>query len=212
MRIARLGMPRSRDQFLVDAARDQRVLDVGCVDHSVEAEQNPWFLHRVIADAAAHCLGVDQNQEGIEHLRHHGFNVLRADLTEPDDRGEVTRCGPFDVIIAGEVIEHLETPRSLFELAASCLALDGRMIITTPNPFAPHRRRLRAAHAPAWENVDHLFYVFPSGLVELASRSGLVVEQAGTTGPRSWRYRSLLLAGWVQGRRSAPSDVTEPAR
>ena len=30
-----------------------RVLDVGCVDHSVEAEQNPWFLHRMIADAAA---------------------------------------------------------------------------------------------------------------------------------------------------------------
>jgi 2-polyprenyl-3-methyl-5-hydroxy-6-metoxy-1,4-benzoquinol methylase len=197
--ITLLEMPRSRVEFLIDVVHGKRVLDIGCVDHSRESELNPWFLHRAIVQAAEHCLGVDMNEEGIEHLHRRGFNVLRADLTDPRDRREIAERGPFDVIVAGEVIEHLEMPSSLFELAASCLAGDGRMIITTPNPYAPHRV-VSGRKMVAWENVDHLFYVFPSGVVELASRSGLVVEAATTTGSRSLRYRSLLLVGWAKAR------------
>ena len=207
--IALVQTPRSRDPFLIDAARNKRVLDVGCVDHSVESELNPWFLHRAIAKVSEHCLGVDVNEEGIDHLRRRGFHVLRADLMDPWDRRAIAARGPFDLIVAGEVIEHLEAPSSLFELAALCLADNGRMIITTPNPYAPHRV-VSGRKMVAWENVDHLFYVFPSGVVELASRSGLVVEKATTTGSRSMRYPSALLAGWGNARLRSLRRRREP--
>jgi 2-polyprenyl-3-methyl-5-hydroxy-6-metoxy-1,4-benzoquinol methylase len=197
--ITLLEMPRSRDELLLDAVRGRRVLDVGCVDHSPDSESSPWFLHRAITQAADECLGVDLHEEGIENLRSLGYNVLCADLTDPEGRREIAERGPFDVIVAGEIIEHLETPTALFELAASCLAPDGRMLITTPNPYAPHRV-VSGRRMTAWENVDHLFYVFPSGLVELANRSGLELDAATTTGTRSLRYRTLLLLGWSKAR------------
>jgi 2-polyprenyl-3-methyl-5-hydroxy-6-metoxy-1,4-benzoquinol methylase len=197
--ITLLDMPRNRDELLIDAVQGRRVLDVGCVDHSPDSASSPLFLHRAIAQAADECLGVDLHEEGIENLRDHGYNVLRADLTDPEGRREIARRGPFDVIVAGEIIEHLETPTALFELAASCLAPDGRLVITTPNPYAPHRV-VSGRRMTAWENVDHLFYVFPSGLVELASRSGLELDAATTTGTRSLRYRTLLLFGWMKAR------------
>ena len=90
------------------------------------------------------------------------------------------RIAPFDVIVAGELIEHVEALNMLFDVASEALAPDGEMIITTPNPYAPHR--VRAAQLGiVWENVDHIVYAFPSGIAELAERHGLVLSEAATT-------------------------------
>src|SRR5688500_13488994 len=127
---ARQSPVADRTPYIVELARGKRVLDVGVVDHVATAWKNPDWLHRQICDAASYCLGVDIMKTGIEHLREAGFNVQRCDITR-----EVPDGGPFDVVICGEVIEHVGNPQGLFEMAGRALAPGGRLVLTTPNPY-----------------------------------------------------------------------------
>ncbi|MBV8950573.1 MAG: hypothetical protein JOZ99_06845, partial [Actinobacteria bacterium] len=100
--------------------------------------------------------------------------------------------GPFEIVVAGEVIEHLGNPQALFEFAQKTLVRGGIMVVTTPNPYAPHRVRAGQLGV-TWENTDHVLYAFPSGMVELAGRTGFVLEEYRTVMERPFR-RDLRLA------------------
>ena len=80
--------------------------------------------------------------------------------------------GPFDVIVAGELIEHVGSIDMLFEVARDLLSPTGEMILTTPNPWAP-ARVAAGQRGEVWENADHILFAFPSGVAELAERHGL---------------------------------------
>lgn len=114
--------------------------------------------------------------------------------------------GTFDVIVAGEFIEHIEQLDVLFRLAERVLAPEGQMIVTTPNPYAPHRVRA-ARRGVVWENVDHVIYAFPSGMAELSERHDLQLLEAATvsgatrSAPRDWIgavKRRLQGTQWTQ--------------
>ena len=57
---------------------------------------------------------------------------MKADLNDP---GFPSILGPetFDLVVALEVIEHLENPTAFLRSVSSCLRSDGVAIITTPN-------------------------------------------------------------------------------
>lgn len=170
-----------RAQFIVDRARGRRVLDVGCVAHDVERMKSDLWLHGRIAAVAQSCLGVDVLDEGVAHMRELGFDAVAHDLSAGP--GPVAERGPFDVIVAGELIEHVPAMDMLFSAARDLLTPDGELVVTTPNPWAPHRVRA-GQRGDCWENTDHILFAFPSGMAELAERNGLVLSEAATTSPR----------------------------
>lgn len=176
-----------RSAFIVERCRGRRVLDIGCVAHDVERMKSPDWLHGRVAAAAASCLGVDVLPEGVEHMRRAGYDVLTHDLTHGP--GPVGEAGPFDVIVAGELIEHVPSLDMLFEAARDLLTDDGQLVITTPNPWAPHRVSA-GQRGDCWENTDHIMFAFPSGIAELAERHGLVLTEAMTTTPERRPTRS----------------------
>lgn len=170
-----------RLQFLVDRCADRRVLDIGCVAHDIARLQSPQWLHRRIARSAHTCVGVDIHSEGVAEMQRLGFTAVVHDLS--GGLGPLAPLAPFDIIVAGELIEHVEDVSMLFLIASASLADDGALIITTPNPYAPHR--VRAGQLGLiWENVDHILYAFPSGVAELAERHGLMLSEATTTDDR----------------------------
>ena len=170
----------SRIGYLQDVVRGKRVLDVGCVAHDLETESAEVWLHRALASAADYCLGVDVLPDAIERLREAGYNVRLCDVTR-EDPGET-----FDVIVAGEVIEHLGAPAALFDAAGRMLAPGGRLVLTTPNPYYWKRTRNHIGLRPnRCENVDHVTMLFASGVAELAERAGLRLD----------RYCGVLIAG-----------------
>ena len=173
-----------RIAFIVERCSERRVLDIGCVAHSVDRMHSPDWLHGRIADASSSCLGVDVLPVGLEHMRRAGYDVIQHDLS--DGPGPVGTDGPFDVIVAGEIIEHVASLDMLFSAARELLALHGELIITTPNPWAPHRVAA-GQRGDCWENVDHILFAFPSGIAELAERHGLVLAEAATTSPERTR-------------------------
>lgn len=173
-----------RVEFLIERCRGRRVLDIGCVAHDIARMQAPQWLHGRIASVADSCLGVDVLDDGVAEMNRLGFRAVSHDLT--NGPGPVAAEGPFDVIVAGELIEHVGSIDMLFEAAQALLSDSGELVITTPNPWSPARVRA-GQRGDVWENVDHILFAFPSGVAELAERHGLVLAEAATTSPvRSW--------------------------
>jgi len=169
---ARMSPVSSREQYLISLAAGKRVLDVGVVDHfPVESSKDSSnWLHKDVAAAASYILGIDILPEAVASLKAHGYNVRIWDST----------VGPiddtFDVIIVGEVIEHLGNPQGLFRSASKMLSPNGRLVITSPNPH--YLATVRTAWRGQFrDNVDHVTYLFPSGIAELAEREGMVLTK-----------------------------------
>jgi len=90
-----------------------------------------------------------------------------------DDAQDFSIDQDFDVIVAGEIIEHLPNPGGLFESAKSHLRSTGRLVITTPNPFALIRFMLY--YSPLHEFSvfeEHVSWFDRVTLRQLASRFG----------------------------------------
>ena len=188
-----------------------RVLDLGCVGHSVDTREiRPGWLHDKVRGWASECVGVDYEPKGVAALREAGLTVELHDITT--GAGPLANLPPFDVVVAGEIVEHLDTPRAIFDLARDVLRRGGHLIVTTPNPYG--QTRVRAGQLGlGWENVDHILYLPPSGAVELAERAGgLTLTSLGTSEPEPLPARRMLNAAkqWVSGRgyRHSTSAVT----
>lgn len=78
--------------------------------------------------------GTDIAEKTIEKNRKRREEIvyLPRAIGEHDD----LPAGHFDVIFAGEVLEHLDDPHELFKEAKRLLKRGGRLIITTPNGAA----------------------------------------------------------------------------
>lgn len=172
----------NRTGYLSELARGKDVLDVGIVEHFLEAASSPGWLHRHIAEAASSCLGVDILPE-VQKLATAGFNVRVADLAQgPLDQ-------TFDLIIAGEVLEHVDAPGSFMKNCAAMLRSDGRLVVTVPNPWHINAMIKNAVRRNTFvDSADHVGWYDASTLLELGQRSGLQLLKfsgiAGST-PRS---------------------------
>lgn len=167
-----------RARFLEDRCRNRKVLDVGCVAHDLDRTAKENWLHARIASVAADCFGVDVLSPQIAELNRRGYRIADHDLSL--GLGPLAAEAPYEVIVAGELIEHVTDLAMLFRTAAAALSERGELIITTPNPYAPERVR-SGQLGIIWENVDHIVYAFPSGIAELAERHGLRLAEAMTT-------------------------------
>lgn len=72
--------------------------------------------------------GVELNKRLVDSSRAQGFEVYHGTLAEAGIPGSA-----FDAVVLGEVIEHVNDPRSLVRDSARVLKPDGVLLITTPN-------------------------------------------------------------------------------
>lgn len=139
--------------YIADICRGRRVLDVGCVDHTVGAAAAETWLHRRVVESAAEVLGVDLAEGEVAKLRRAGYNVIAADA-QTMSLGQT-----FPVIVVGELIEHVDSPGLLLRNLRKHMEPGGRLVLSTPNPwyvlhwaeslFADPRRRWNPEHV-AW--------------------------------------------------------------
>jgi 2-polyprenyl-6-hydroxyphenyl methylase/3-demethylubiquinone-9 3-methyltransferase len=167
-----------RVAYLQDLARGKRVLDIGVVEHELRSRDNPQWLHRNLVDVAAACTGVDIAPVEVAALANEGYDVRVHDVTEsPLDE-------QFDVIVAGEVIEHVGRPEAVLHNAATMLAPGGRLVVTTPNPYMLHRA-LHGLRGTFGDSADHVALFGPSQMLEVGRRAGLELD--------AWRGVKLKL-------------------
>ena len=113
----------ARYAFAVSLARGKRVLDAGCGAGYGAAE---------LAETAAWVVGADIGAEAIDFAREH---YRRPNLFFERASGALLphASGSFDLIVAFEVIEHLENWRELLREARRVLAAGGKFVVSTPN-------------------------------------------------------------------------------
>ena len=65
-------MLTSRSTFIAELARGKRVLDIGCVNHTLSTRQTGYWLHGILREHASHLVGLDYEKEPVEALRKEG--------------------------------------------------------------------------------------------------------------------------------------------
>ena len=176
--------------FVVSYCQGKDVLDIGCVQHDPEAYRNRFWVHKAVAAVAKSIVGVDLHEEGVKVLQAQGFNVVVANA-ECFDLG----C-TFDVIVAGDIIEHLEDFNGFLESCKSHLRPGGRLIISTPNPWYWRNIIKAALHTEVNNNPEHVCWICPRTLRQLVARHGMELGEI-KFGSRYIRDRLMPLpVGW----------------
>lgn len=123
-----------RTVYLGDLAAGRRVIHVGFADAGFRGmqERNEAWLHEHLARRATHLLGIDLDDEGVDDARARGFEAYVADCCDPDELAAL-RVEPAQLVIAGEVIEHLDDPGSFLDGLHHLVAPGGQLVVTTPN-------------------------------------------------------------------------------
>lgn len=166
--------PVDRRTYILDACRNARVLHLGCVDHPFLHERlaSGDLLHAAIDDVAAELWGVDLDRSGIETLRAAGFaNLYEADIEQLESAAIISR---FDVIVAGEIVEHLTSPGAFLRQVPRLLAPGGRLLVTVPSAQSI-RLAANALRGVEVVHPDHKAYFSPHTLTELLASSALTV-------------------------------------
>lgn len=173
-----------RISWLVDRCRGKRVIHVGFADAGFREEQSRAgrWLHGHIAEVAREVVGLDADEAGVATAVAAGFEAYLVDATDPDAIAALN-LEPADVLLAGEVIEHLDAPGSFLEALHQLLNPEGLLIVTTPNAYglinvvASIVRRVEVNHP------DHVVMFTWRTLVELLRRRGWIVDETATYVP-----------------------------
>ena len=172
--------------YVTRRCEGKRVLDLGCVMHDPAEYASRYFLHRAITEVARETVGLDLHADGVAALNTLGFEVVVGDA----ERFVFDR--QFDVIVAGDLIEHLGNVEGFLTSARAALAPGGMLIVQTPNPWY-WRNVAKAALLPEVpNNPEHTCWFDPRTLRQLAARHGFGVG-AVEFASRSLRDRIMPL-------------------
>ena len=125
--------PVNRVGYITNVCINKNILDLGCFDETalVKEGSGSYLFHQISKVSALH-IGVDNSKllapEGITFSEN--IKILRGDIYELNTLG-VTNI-TFDVIIAGELIEHLPNTLDFFTSLKKDFA-GKRLICSTPN-------------------------------------------------------------------------------
>lgn len=164
--------PINRIERICEIVEGKTVLDVGCVSHEARAEEEDVWLHKRIAKASLECLGIDILVDDVSELKRKGYNVAVHDLTaEPIS-------GSFEMIVCGELVEHLGNIAAFFVNCRESLCAGGQLVISTPYPWflgVVIRNTLSGKLLPG--SLDHVAWFEPSNIAELADRHGFALRE-----------------------------------
>lgn len=125
--------PVDRIDYVAAICQGRIVLDIGCYDETalVKRETGHWLHGRIVA-VAQRVVGVDSSS----HIPHEGIETGKSARIYCGDGlhldGMIADMYPYDLIVAGEFIEHLENPLEFFRAMKARYA--GReLVVSTPN-------------------------------------------------------------------------------
>ena len=163
---------RNRLDVIIPLVQGKKVLDCGGIDHDNFAlkHQRGLWLHDLLVQYAASVLGVDILEDKVKEMNRRGYhficqNVETLNLPEK-----------FDVVVAGEIIEHLSNPGLFLQSIKAVLKEDGILILTTPNVHAI-LRLLQVLLSGEAVHPEHTCWFSGKTLQQLLRLNGYQVRQ-----------------------------------
>ena len=164
--------PVDRVDFISSLCKGKRVLDVGCFDETalIKRDTEHW-LHGRIGAVALQVIGIDNSPKiPMEGLRTVDKSViLRGDGVNPNP--SLTHDIVIDIIVAGEFIEHIESPMQFFRNMKANFS-GKELIVSTPNGVS-FANTLLGLMGREVQHRDHLHLFTFKTLNTICIRSGL---------------------------------------
>jgi SAM-dependent methyltransferase len=152
--------------------RAGRVLELGCGSGGTMA----WLRTVRSVD---HAVGIELVPAMAEAARAAFDTMVTGSI---DELGQVERLGPFDLILALDVLEHIVDPADLVRKYARLLAIGGRFIVSVPN-VGHYSVSLPLFARGSWDYADvgildrtHLTFFDEREARNLFAGSGLEIE------------------------------------
>jgi SAM-dependent methyltransferase len=144
-----------------------RVLDLGCATGiALEALCDLGLAPEKMTGMDVSEYAIGRAREVLPAVRFHVADIESAAL--PHD---------IDLILLLDVIEHLFDPETFFRRVAECLAPDGCMVITTPDPESLMRKMLGARWSE-FHPGEHLVFLGSAWFERVSATSGLNIRRA----------------------------------
>lgn len=181
-----------RVDYLVASVRSRRAAHVGFVDSGCWAYHDRFdsWLHAHLDRAADELVGLDLDPDGVRRAVELGFAAHAVDARDP---AAVRALGlePVDVVVAGEVIEHLDDSGSFLEGLHALVAPGGRLVVTTPNASGLLNAGAAALAGYEVNHPDHVTLYSCYTLTNLLGRHGWQVDEVATYVPVLKEFATL---------------------
>ena len=160
------------------------ILDIGC---AVGYHKEDW-MHKNIKAVAKSIVGLDLDAGSIEEIRKMGFDVMQGNA-QNFDLGR-----KFNMVHAGELIEHLDNPGGFLESAKRHLTEDGVLLMTTPNALRISNF-IYASTGGLKVNAEHTCWFCDTTITTLLERKGFEVTEIGYLKHETFSFfRKMMLA------------------
>jgi 2-polyprenyl-3-methyl-5-hydroxy-6-metoxy-1,4-benzoquinol methylase len=145
-------------EFLGRLPENSSILDVGCFDGA--------FLS--FLGTSYYKAGIEINQSAAKTASERGINVIGSDIGRIISETEIK----YDIVVALDVIEHLESPALFIEKLVSLMKKPGYLIIASGNSNSFFWRLMGSRY---WycALAEHVSFINPAWCRWIASRSGL---------------------------------------
>lgn len=185
---------KTKGDLISAAVRESdTVLDVGFSGQGIREGSGQW-PHALLEKRAASVYGVDLD---LPERYLHDPRYQRA--SAEDFRFPAA----FDVIFAGDLIEHLSNPGLFLKACRAHLKPAGRLILTTPNTFNLFNLAEKLTKREPTVNPDHTLYLNDKTLGVLLRKNDFRIAETGyvyTLGyghKESAKKKLLNLAYWL---------------
>jgi 2-polyprenyl-3-methyl-5-hydroxy-6-metoxy-1,4-benzoquinol methylase len=175
----------SRWGFILKRCNGRRVLHLGCIgetDVSTREKLSAFaagrVLHPHLMAAAREVVGVDLDGAAVELIRSNlGVqNILLADVEKLET---VVLDGTFDVVLCGNLLEHLSCPGRALEGVRRFMAPESELIVSVPNSFAL-LANLRFTLGRFRDGAQHVATFSKFNLMTLLGRHGFSLTELYT--------------------------------
>jgi 2-polyprenyl-3-methyl-5-hydroxy-6-metoxy-1,4-benzoquinol methylase len=171
----KVKQPVTRIPYITQACQNKTVLDLGAMDETavVPKRGSGSWLHEEIARAAACVIGIDSSEKlpEIGLVTGNNSTIRKGNVYEIEKIIDESKIIP-DVLVAGELIEHLENPLHFLRSIRQIPKLKEKLLLlSTPNATAIHNCVIAMANRESTHH-DHLQILSFKTLTTLLSRAG----------------------------------------
>jgi len=161
---------------------NKKVLELGCVGMGGDDSYggSNW-IHEKIIKVSKKVIGLDLNKKEIKKLQKLGYNIRYQNIEQPFNLKE-----KFDIVLAQDVLEHLNNVGICLENIRKHLKKNGFLIITTPNAqsISFFLQRLFKNCISGVSITDHTHWYDESTLKTLLKRYGFKIKKLWYVHPR----------------------------
>ncbi|MDH5571488.1 MAG: class I SAM-dependent methyltransferase [Gammaproteobacteria bacterium] len=176
---------------------DKNILHLGCSSGTYihDRIKRGTFLHSILSESSKSISGLDIDSNSLEVMKTHGFSDLYEGNAEKLSEANINK--EFDIVIAGDLLEHITCPGAMLEGVKDLLNEDGKLIISTNNAFGLHYQ-IRRWLGRYTEHFEHVCFYSPETLIHLFERHNYIIEElygAYTVPPHTIKQKIVFSIG-----------------